>query len=653
MVLEDLCPICARRKETSLHALWHCSSLKEVRTVAKIDDPGSGLNFASFFDFVLFCQRKMEVDVFEFFCVVWWRIWYRRNNFFHSNIMLLGTDIISWAEAFAADFQGACSRDAHLGGNLGGKAGVSLGWKAPSQGFYKINTNAALNEELKISGVGVVIRDWKGNVMASLSQQIDGAWPLLGHLPLLGGKIPVCKILGAMADKYGPIFSLKLGKYPTLMVSSWEIAKDCLVINDKILATRPRIAFGKYVGYDNAIFALAPYGHYWRNIRKIAITEMMSTHRVETLKHVRSSAIDTFIRDLNMVCQDQAPKVVIMSELMEHLTFSMNLKLIAGKQFSGRDYAEENSDACRIKRAIKEAVYLSGVFVVGDAIPWLDWMDFQGVGSMKRTFKEIDSVLGSWLEQHLLTKAKDSERDFMDVLLSKLSNDDDVASMSSHTRDTIVKATAFILIFTGAESTLVAMTWVVSLLLNHPKALRAAQEELDKQVGREKWVQESDIKNLKYLQAIVKETLRLNPPGPVTGLREAMEDCQIAGYNIPKGTRLIVNIWKLHRDPRLWEDPCKFQPERFLTTHANVDYVNGLHFGYMPFSFGRRSCPGMALGLQVVHLVLARLIQGFDLSTVGGMEVDMQEGLGIDLPKLKPLEVVIQPRLASHLYQSL
>ncbi|TXG69157.1 hypothetical protein EZV62_004092 [Acer yangbiense] len=493
----------------------------------------------------------------------------------------------------------------------------------------------------------------KSKIKKNCVPEPSGAWPLLGHLPLLGGKIPVCKILGAMADKYGPIFSLKLGKYPTLMVSSWEIAKDCLAINDKILATRPSIAFGKYVGYDNAIFAFAPYGHYWRNIRKIAITELLSTHRVEMLKHVRSSAIDTFIRDLNMVCQDQAPKVVIMSELMEHLTFNMSLKLIAGKQFSGRDYTEENSEACRIKRAIKEAIYLSGVFVVGDAIPWLDWMDFQGVGSMKRTFKEIDSVLGSWLEQHLLRKAKDSERDFMDVLLSKLSNDDDVASMSSHTRDTIVKATAFILIFTGAESTLVAMTWAVSLLLNHPKALRAAQEELDKQVGREKWVQESDIKNLKYLQAIVKETLRLNPPAPVTGQREAMEDCQIAGYNIPKGTRLIVNIWKLHRDPRLWEDPCKFQPERFLTTHANVDYVNSLHFGYIPFSSGRRSCPGMALGLQVVHLVLARLIQGFDLSTVEGMEVDMQEGLGIDLPKLKPLEVVIQPRLASHLYQSL
>ncbi|KAL5756265.1 hypothetical protein ACOSQ2_021011 [Xanthoceras sorbifolium] len=484
----------------------------------------------------------------------------------------------------------------------------------------------------------------------------SGAWPLIGHLHLLGGKIPVCKILGAMAEKYGPIYSLKLGKNPTLIVSSWEIVKECLTINDKVLATRPSIAVGKYLGYDNAVFALAPYGQYWRNIRKIAITELLSTHRVEMLKQVRSSAIDIFIRDLNLLCSTaenykEGPATVMMSQMMEHLTFNMNLKLIAGKQFSEREYAEENSEAWRIIRAVKKAIYLSGVFVVGDVIPWLEWMDFQGVGCMKRTAKEIDSVIGAWLQQHLLRKPKDGERDFMDILLSKLSNDD--SSVSGHTRDTIVKATAFILIFTGAESTLVAMTWVVSLLLNHPKVLRAAQEELDIQVGREKWVQESDIKNLKYLQAIVKETLRVYPPGPVTGPREAMEDCQIAGYNIRKGTRLIVNIWKLHRDPRLWEDPCKFKPERFLTTNANIDYVNGLNFGYIPFSFGRRSCPGMALGLQVVHLTVARLLQGFDLSTVGGLAVDMQEGLGIDLPKLKPLQVVIKPRLQSYLYQTL
>lgn len=209
-----------------------------------------------------------------------------------------------------------------------------------------------------------------------------------------------------------------------------------------------------------------------------------------------------------------------------------------------------------------------------------------------------------------------------------------------------------ILLLTGTESTAVTLTWTLSLLVNNPKALEAAQEEMDTLVGRDRWVEESDIPKLPYLQAILKESFRLNPPGPVTGPREAMEDCYVAGHFVPKGTRLTVNIWKLHRDPRVWSDPCEFRPERFLTTHADLG-LKGQNFEYIPFSSGRRSCPGMTLGLVVVQSVLARLVQGFDMRTHDGEPVDMSEGLGIALPKAKPLELVLSPRLPLHLYESL
>ncbi|XP_021301063.1 cytochrome P450 82G1-like [Herrania umbratica] len=209
-----------------------------------------------------------------------------------------------------------------------------------------------------------------------------------------------------------------------------------------------------------------------------------------------------------------------------------------------------------------------------------------------------------------------------------------------------------ILTMTGGESTSVTMTWVLSLLLNHPSVLKTAQQELDLHVGIDRWVEESDIKSLKYLQAIVKETLRLYPPGPITGIREAMEDCCIAGHHVPKGTRLIVNLWKLQRDPRVWENPGTFQPERFLTTHADFD-VRSQNFEYIPFSSGRRSCPAINFGLQVVHLTLAKLLQGFDIRTPDGKPVDMGEGLGLALPKRKPLDVVLTPRLAHEFYKCL
>lgn len=216
-----------------------------------------------------------------------------------------------------------------------------------------------------------------------------------------------------------------------------------------------------------------------------------------------------------------------------------------------------------------------------------------------------------------------------------------------------------ILILTGAGSTAVTLTWVLSLLLNNPTVLKAAQEEIDIQVGKDKWVQESDIKNLNYLQAIVKETLRINPAGPVTGIREAMEDCTLGGYHVPKGTRMIINIWKLQRDPRVWPDATEFRPERFMKTshHDHADSsissdanVLGKQFEYAPFSYGRRSCPGGNFGLQVIYLALARLLQGFEMATVGGMKVDMREGLGLALPKAEPLQLILKPRLPMELY---
>lgn len=132
---------------------------------------------------------------------------------------------------------------------------------------------------------------------------------------------------------------------------------------------------------------------------------------------------------------------------------------------------------------------------------------------------------------------------------------------------------------------------------------------------------------------------------------EATEDCVVAGYPIPKGTRIFINLWKLHRDPSVWSDPETFEPERFMTTHSNMD-ASGQHYEYIPFGSGRRSCPGAVLALQVGQLTLGRLLQGFDLARLSE-EVDMTEGLGINLPKETPLEALLSPRLPTRLYDQL
>ncbi|KAF7809781.1 cytochrome P450 CYP82D47-like [Senna tora] len=198
---------------------------------------------------------------------------------------------------------------------------------------------------------------------------------------------------------------------------------------------------------------------------------------------------------------------------------------------------------------------------------------------------------------------------------------------------------------------MVTLIWTLSLLLNNQLALKKLQEELEIHIGRNRMVQDSDLKNLVYLQAVVKETLRLYPPSPIVTLRAAMSDCTFScGHHIPNGTHLMVNVWKIHRDDRVWCDPHEFKPERFLSCHKDVD-VRGKNFELIPFGSGRRSCPGASLALQVVHLTLARLLQSFYVSSTPSNEVvDMTESNGLSNLKATPLQVVLIPRLDATLY---
>ena len=202
----------------------------------------------------------------------------------------------------------------------------------------------------------------------------------------------------------------------------------------------------------------------------------------------------------------------------------------------------------------------------------------------------------------------------------------------------------------ATDTKAVTLTWALSLLLNNYHVLKKAQHELDSVVGKERCVEESDIQNLVYIQAIVKETMRLYPAAPLSIPRESTESCILGGYNIPKGTRLVVNLWKIHHDANIWSDPFEFRPERFLTSHKDTD-VRGQHFELIPFGSGRRICPGISFSLQIIQLTLASLIHGFEFFPPLNEKIDMSESFGLTNEKANPLEAFLTPRLPPNLYE--
>ncbi|KAJ0492554.1 putative cytochrome P450 [Helianthus annuus] len=167
-------------------------------------------------------------------------------------------------------------------------------------------------------------------------------------------------------------------------------------------------------------------------------------------------------------------------------------------------------------------------------------------------------------------------------------------------------------IFVAAtDTTTVTLTWALALLVNDLLVLKKTQQELENYVGRDRKVEESDMNNLVYLQAIIKETMRLYPPAALSVPHDSTEDCIVGGYTIPKRTRLFVNIWKIHHDPQIWTDPFEFRPERFLTTKKEIN-VKGQHFELIPFGSGRRICPGISFAFEAMQLILASIIHGFE-----------------------------------------
>ncbi|KAF9608864.1 hypothetical protein IFM89_011902 [Coptis chinensis] len=408
------------------------------------------------------------------------------------------------------------------------------------------------------------------------------------------------------------------------------------------------------MGYNNALFPFGPYGLYWREARKIAIHELLSDQRLQSLRHVRISEVSTSIKELYQLWQENCNEanesvLVEMKQWFSDLTLNVVVRMVARKRYFGASAKTDDDEGKRLQKGLKDFFHLIGLFVLSDALPYLGWLDFQGhEKAMKTTAKELDSILGRWLEEHRQDKfngGTKSEPDFMDVMLSILEN----KNLFGYEADEVNKAMCLAMILGGADTTMVSLTWTLSLLLNNPHSLKKAQDEIDTHIGKERKVHESDIDKLVYLQAIVKETLRLYPAAPLPAQHEALEDCTVAGYHVPAGTRLITNIRKIQQDPRLWSNPCDFLPERFLTTQANVDF-RGQHFEFIPFGTGRRMCPGISFGLQVVHLTIARMLQSFDFKTPLDASVDMTESAGLTNIKATPLEVLITPRLPPNLY---
>jgi len=466
-------------------------------------------------------------------------------------------------------------------------------------------------------------------------------WPIVGNLLQLGNK--PYESLFHLANRYGPLMSVSLGRKTVVIVSSPAMAKEVVKTHDQIFAGRTVLESTKSLSHYKFSLIWAQSGSHWRMLRRLSTTELFGAKRMEALQHLRR---DQVFRTSRQILQESMKgKSINIADTTVRSTINL-----LGNMVFGKDMFDPCSPAFHdFKDSMWKLTVTGGTPNLVDYFPWLQLLDPQGVARNTRIcMKKVYGIFDQFIGDRLATRAKAMEgtsvvpKDLLDVLLDTRSDEFTLADIRGYLTD---------IFGAGTDTTAKIMEWTMAELIRNPEKMQKVQNELDKVIGHNRMVEESDIDNLPYLRAVVKEAFRLHPPGPLLVPRRADSRCEIEGFVIPKHTQVFLNAWAIGRDPAIWNEVSKFMPERFLD--SAVDY-RGQHLELMPFGAGRRICVGLPLASRMIHLVLGSLLHLFDWALPDGIRpelLDMNDKFGAGtLEKAVPLEAIAMPRLPPHVY---
>ncbi|RCV30505.1 hypothetical protein SETIT_6G100500v2 [Setaria italica] len=430
------------------------------------------------------------------------------------------------------------------------------------------------------------------------------------NLPLIGSLLHFLKshphvALRDLAKKHGPVMFLRIGQIDTVVISSPAAAQEVLREKDVNFASRPSLVVSEIFGYGNLDIFFSPYGPYWRTLRKLCTVELLSGKMVRQLAPVRDDETLSLVRKIQVAGNGGEPVN------LARLLLSCSNSIVAKASF-GQACSSELQE--QFLSAVDVAFKIGGGFSIGDLFPSLWFIDaFTGLRRrVRRAHRQMDTFLEKIIAQ--------SEAQRGDSLVGVLLRIRDEGELEFPIDTTNIKAILLDMFAGGTETVSTAAEWVMSDLMRNPEVMAKAQAEV-RRVFDNKCPQDHEGKmdELHYTKMVIKESMRLNPVAPLLLPHLCQETCDISGFEVIKGTRVMVNTWAMARSPEYWHDPEKFKPERF--EDDMIDY-KGSRFEYLPFGTGRRKCPGDTFGLNVLELIVARLLYYIDWSLPGGMRPD-------------------------------
>lgn len=461
------------------------------------------------------------------------------------------------------------------------------------------------------------------------------ALPIVGNLYNLG-TLPLAN-LTELSRKYGGIFQIFLGSQRAVVVSDIDTARAALLKSVNDFAGRPSMQSGDIFSHNGRAIAFGNFSPAWKMQRKIA--------------HGALKLYSTGMEKLEKVLLQEIKEVSEQFDLSKgephnpHESISLGVlnvicALTLGSRYSASD--PEFRIVVELNDTFAETLGLGNLVDIFPSLKYLPF-DTENIRRLKQAVKERDKILVRKYKEQLETYEEGKIRGFTDALIKvmKDAESDDRQLKTLLSEDHVLMSMADM--FAAGSETLTSMLlWVILIFNNYPEIQEKVHRELDEVIGPKRLPCLKDKKSLPYLEATLAEVLRLRPVAPLGVPHKALVDTTLNGYNIPKDTTLILNLWAIHHDPKHWENPSEFDPERFLDKNGNV--VNPASMSYLPFSAGRRVCLGELLAKAEVFLFVAQLLHQFKIENPPGCPLPSLEGdIGMGLSP-KPYKVCIKRR---------
>ncbi|KAF8783770.1 hypothetical protein HU200_000206 [Digitaria exilis] len=472
--------------------------------------------------------------------------------------------------------------------------------------------------------------------------------PIIGNLLDVASKLPH-RSLWRLAERYGPLVSVRIGTAVVVVVSSPAVAREVLKThNGSITGRRAPDAWNGAGHAANSLITL-PAGRRWRELRRIGAEHLLSPRRLDG--HGLRAAIRAALLDMRRRVFEESSSsapgaaaakpvevgevpFVAMAELMWRAMFSCSLDAATLRELHG---------------VAKEAARLALTPNISDFFPAVAAMDLQGIrrGMAKQVGKVYELIDQEINKRRRAREASggggiDDEQkaaDLLEMMLDMWEEDDEVVI----NRDNTIRTFLTDLFLAAVDTIPCAIEWAMAELLQNPETMKKLKAQLSSVLGSKECVECSDVDSVPYLQAIIKETLRLHSVVPLVP-NKAVDTVEIQGHIIPKGGNVIVNLWAIHHDAEVWTDPCKFIPERFLQSNE-FNYQGTDDFDFIPFSAGRRLCLGLPLATRMLPALLGSTTHHFEWTLPqDAMEngLDMSEKFGLALSMATPLQAMVK-----------